>query len=69
MIFEILLLTIFFLFGIFLFYASCKGWNRNYVPHQRSARILKDAIGYNGTRFFTGLIGSVLILIPTLIFF
>ena len=69
MIFEILLLTIFFLFGIFLFYASCKGWNRNYVPHQRSARILKYAIGYNGTRFFTGLIASVLILIPTLIFF
>jgi hypothetical protein len=69
MLFEILLLTIFFLLGIFFFYVSYRGWNENYVPDKRSARILKDVIGYNGTRFVTGLIGSVLILVPTLIFF
>jgi hypothetical protein len=69
MIFDILLLTIFFLLGIFLFYASYKGWNKNYVPHKRSARILKEVIGYNGIRVVTGLIGSILILIPSLIFF
>lgn len=68
MIFDILLLTIFFLFGIFLFYSAYKGWNKNYVPHKHSARIVKEAIGYNGTRFVVGLIGSILILIPTLIF-
>lgn len=68
MIFNILLLTTFFLLGIFFFYSAFKGWNKNYVPQKRSARILKDAIGYNGTRFITGLIGSVLLLIPILIF-
>lgn len=66
--FETLLLTVFFLMGIFFVFKSRKGWNQNYVPSKFLARIIKEAVGYNGTRFLVGLVGAILIIIPMLIF-
>ena len=67
-IFIILFLTFVFLFSVLLIYKAFKGWDKNYVPHKLSARIIREIVGYNGTRVLVGAIGVVFALIPVLIF-
>ncbi len=67
-IFIILFLTFVFLYGVYFIYKAFKGWDNSYIPHKMSARIIREIIGYNGTRVIMGIIGFVFALIPTLIF-
>ncbi|TDO94539.1 leucine-rich repeat domain-containing protein [Flavobacterium sp. 245] len=67
-IFIILFLTFVFLYGAYFIYKAFKGWDNSYVPHKTSARIIREIVGYDGTRFIMGIIGFVFALIPALIF-
>lgn len=47
--------------SVYLIYKAIKGWDPNYKPGKLTARVIRAALGYKGSRIFTGVMGSLLL--------
>ncbi|MCZ4245892.1 hypothetical protein [Pedobacter punctiformis] len=62
--FLMLFLVVMLFAGLFFIYKSVKGWDRDYIPKKMKTKIIRQILGYNGSRLLMGTIGVLFLILP-----